>query len=85
MKISLLSTLFVLLFSFGLMAQGTVSGNVTDGNEPLIGVSISVMNSSQGTITDLDGNYSISLAAGTHTLVASYVGYTDSEQTVDCN
>ena len=52
-----------------------VSGVVRDAaGEPLIGVSVVVPGSSQGTITDLDGNYSIDVDAS-QTLEFSYVGY----------
>ena len=53
-----------------------VSGTVTDGKEPIIGASIRVKNSSQGTITDMDGNFKLDVAPGTE-LVISYVGYKD--------
>jgi len=53
-----------------------VSGTVTDGKEPIIGASIRVKNSSQGTITDMDGNFNLDVAPGTE-LVISYVGYKD--------
>ena len=51
-----------------------VTGRVTDKNgEPLIGASVTA--GDQGTATDIDGNYSISLK-GPATLTFSYVGYT---------
>ena len=53
-----------------------VFGTVTDGTEPVIGASIRVKNSSQGTITDMDGNFKLDVAPGTE-LVISYVGYKD--------
>lgn len=83
MKIkSLLSLLLVLLMQFGMasvaMAQDvTVTGTVTDADydEPLIGVSVVVQgNSSLGTVTDLDGNYTIKVPAKS-TLQFSYIGY----------
>ncbi|AWW30912.1 SusC/RagA family TonB-linked outer membrane protein [Echinicola strongylocentroti] len=59
------------------MAEGTVTGTVTsseDGN-PIPGVSITIVGTSKGTITDLDGNYSIVAQEG-QTLKYSYLGYT---------
>ena len=53
-----------------------VFGTVTDGTEPVIGASIRVKNSSQGTITDMDGNFKLDVAPGTE-LIISYVGYKD--------
>lgn len=57
-----------------------VSGTVvsaTDG-EPLIGASVMVKGSSQGTATDIEGNFTLTAPAG-KTLVFSYVGYTSQE------
>ena len=64
------------MFCLGLTAQkGTVTGSVTEGGAGLIGVSISVDGTTIGTITDNDGNYSLSLDPGSYTILASYVGY----------
>ncbi len=82
MKLILQITLLTLFSISDIIGQGTVSGIVTDGNESLIGVSISVANSDQGTITDLDGSYSLQLPSGAHTLTASYVGFSNSSGTV---
>ena len=54
----------------------TVTGTVTDAaNEPLIGASVLVQGTSTGTITDMDGKYSISVTPE-NVLVFSYVGMT---------
>lgn len=64
-----------LFMSAQVMAQMTVSGTVTDdGGEPLIGVNIVEKGTTNGTVTDLDGNYAIQVADGA-TLVFSYVGF----------
>lgn len=42
----------------------TITGVVSDANEPLIGVAISIPNTTIGTITDLDGKYSIDIPDG---------------------
>lgn len=53
-----------------------VGGTVTDHtNEPLIGVSVSVQGTSNGTITDLDGKYFLDVDSENTTLVFSYIGY----------
>lgn len=61
------------------MAQtATVTGQVTDGtnNEPLPGVVVLVQGTSVGASTDLEGKFSLSVAAPeTAVLVFSYVGY----------
>ncbi|MDE5953125.1 MAG: TonB-dependent receptor plug domain-containing protein, partial [Duncaniella sp.] len=58
----------------------TVSGTVTQASdgEPLIGVSVLIKGTSQGTMTDIDGNYTLKADEGA-TLVFSYVGYTTRE------
>src|SRR5690606_7489343 len=63
----------------------TVSGYVGDAEagESLIGANVYVQNQpSTGTITNAYGFYSISLEAGEHTLVFSYLGYEKLEQNV---
>ena len=67
----------VLLTSAGIIAQNTVSGVVTDDTgEPLIGANVLEQGTSNGTITDLDGSYSLSVPDGA-TLVFSFTGFTD--------
>jgi len=62
-------------------AQGgaVVSGTVTDEfGEPLIGASVFVEgNSTVGTITDLDGNYTLTVPEGSTALIFSYIGMKD--------
>ena len=62
---------FMLLFACCVSSiawgQGTnsVKGHITDGNgEPLIGVSILVKNTNNGTVSDLDGNFTLSVNPG---------------------
>ena len=53
-----------------------ISGRVVDEKgEPIIGASVMVKGAKTGTITDLDGNFSVQGKAG-QTLSISYVGYT---------
>ena len=53
----------------------TIKGVVTDeGGEPLIGVSVLVKGTTTGTITDMDGNYSIEVT-NENTLEFTYIGY----------
>lgn len=59
-----------------IIVKGTVVDNET--NEPLIGVSVRVKGSSQGTVTDLDGNYSVAVRKPSDAVfVFSYLGYTE--------
>ena len=54
----------------------TVSGKVLDAlQEPLIGVSIVIDGTAQGSITDVDGAFELQIPAGGATLNFSYVGY----------
>lgn len=56
--------------------QKTVSGKITDlKGEPLIGVTVLEKGTTNGTITDFDGNYSLSLSNPNAVLQFSYVGY----------
>lgn len=59
----------------------TVSGKVTDASngEGLIGVTVLEKGTSNGTVTDVDGNYSIKLTSGTATLAFSFVGFASQE------
>jgi TonB-linked SusC/RagA family outer membrane protein len=71
-----------MLLAFPLVAQQTVSGTVTsDDGESLIGVNIIEKGTSNGVLTDLDGNYSIKVEEDA-TLVFSYTGFETQEITV---
>ena len=77
----LLSIMFLCVGT--MMAQTTVNGVITDDSgEALIGASVLAKGTSVGTITDIDGKYTITLPQGVNTLVVSYVGYTDREVAV---
>ena len=59
------------------MAQRTITGEVLDPNgEPLIGASVLVENTTSGTVTDIDGNFSIAVPDGAENLIVSYTGFT---------
>jgi TonB-linked SusC/RagA family outer membrane protein len=60
-----------------------ISGKVTDSNgAPLLGVSIGIKGTSIGTISDIDGNYSIEIPDGNALLFFSYVGFSTKEISV---
>lgn len=76
--------LFSLLLAVGCLAfahaQRTVTGKVSDQKgEALIGASILVKGTTSGTVTDLDGAYTLEVPAGGTTLSISYTGYTTQE------
>ena len=53
-----------------------ITGQVIDENkEPMIGVSILIVGTSTGTVTDFDGNYTLNVPQGSKELQFSYVGY----------
>lgn len=62
-------------------AQTRVSGRVTadDDGSPIPGATVMLQGTSNGTITDVDGNYSINVDAANAVLVFSYVGYLTEE------
>lgn len=76
---------FLLLTSFNLLtfAQVTVSGTVidSDNKEPLPGVNVVIKGSTKGTVTDLDGKYSIETSSE-DVLLFSFIGYITKEVTV---
>lgn len=77
-----LSLVWLLLFAFcsGAFAQTLqVQGKVIDSKqEPLIGVNVVVKGTTNGTITDFDGNFTLTVTKG-ETLQFSYIGFTSKE------
>ena len=71
----------ILLGSTTLFAQRTsITGTITDENgEPLLGATVQVSGTSQGTITDVDGAYTLDVPGPEAILVFSYVGYETQE------
>ncbi|HSJ68875.1 MAG TPA: carboxypeptidase-like regulatory domain-containing protein, partial [Anditalea sp.] len=69
--------LLVFLLSIPLYAQQTVSGRVTsqEDGEPLPGVSVVIQGTTTGTVTDLDGLYSIEVPQASATLQFSFIGF----------
>ena len=67
---------FFLLCSTVMLAQNKVSGTVLDATgEPLIGVSVLEAGTSNGVVTDFNGNFTLTVKQGAQ-LTFSYVGYT---------
>ncbi|GAB4250441.1 MAG: SusC/RagA family TonB-linked outer membrane protein [Saprospiraceae bacterium] len=80
MKRLSLAIMLALMSISAMLAQRTVSGTVTDTKgEPLIGVSIFARGTSVGTVTDIDGTYSLNVPEGVNTLVFSYTGFETKE------
>ena len=69
-------TAFVTACSLGAMAQSKVTGTIVDAmGEPIIGASVVVKGSGTGTVTDIDGNFSLSDVPENSKLEVSYVGF----------
>ena len=72
----------VTMFAQSVAVTGTVID--ADNNEPLIGVSVLEVGTTNGVVTDLDGNFTLSVKAGA-TLQLSYVGYNTQEVAAKSN
>lgn len=77
----LITTLLVLLtIGVQAFAQSAVSGKVTDeAGEPCVGANVLIKGTTTGTMTDLDGNYSLTDVRKGAILVFSSIGYTSQE------
>lgn len=79
-----LTLIMILLVNVSLFAQNSypLTGVVSDAkSEPLIGVNVSVENSTSGAITDIDGRYSINVKDG-DVVNFSYIGYATQSITI---
>ncbi len=75
--------LFFALLTFAGYSQQTVKGQITGGDgETLIGVTIIEKGTNNGTTSDLDGNYELTVSDGA-TLVYSYTGLSNKEMAVN--
>ncbi len=87
-KLTLFCFLFFLAFGATSFSQSNpipITGTVTDKlDEPLIGVSVRLDGTTTGTLTDIDGKYSIN-APENSTLIFSYIGYIPQEVKVGTN
>lgn len=75
---SLFSTFLLLtLCTFSISAANSIKGVVKDAktNEPLIGVTIQVEGSKSGTITNINGGFSMDVPTSNSVIVVSYIGY----------
>ena len=84
MKKRIFLLFFLLFMGIGItIAQTQVVGNVSDDTgEPVIGASILVKGTTLGTITDIDGAFTLDVPAGSNVLVVSYVGLNTQEVAV---
>ncbi len=82
--IKLLCVGFMLFSAHGLFAQQSISGKVTDAadGQGVPGANVIVKGTTTGTITDMDGNFTIDVPDADAVLVFSYIGYLTQEITV---
>ncbi len=74
----LLATLLIAMVPSVIMAAGKIHGKVVDkeNGEPLVGATVSLIGTTRGATTDLNGEfYILQVGVGTYTVQASYVGY----------
>lgn len=85
-KVSFLFLMLLSCCTFLYAQQLSITGTVTDKslNEPITGASVSVKGTTNGTITDMNGNFTIKASKG-NVLVVSFIGYTTQEVTVNGN
>ena len=77
----ILLSLVLMVVSMATYAQQEVSGTVLDPDgEPIIGATVMVKGTNNGTVTDFDGNYTLKVAPGTP-ITITYIGYKTIETT----
>jgi hypothetical protein len=68
--------------AFYFSSEHTITGKVTDKNgDAMIGATVSLKGTTKGTATDINGNFALSVPAGTFQMNVSYTGYRT--QTID--
>lgn len=80
LRFGLISILLGLFVTQSFAQNVTITGVVKDqSGEPLIGVNVMEKGTTNGSITDVDGKYSVSVKGGETILVFSYIGYISQE------
>jgi TonB-dependent receptor len=71
----------LLLSVFNVFAGGKITGKVSDekNGETIIGAVVVIKGTTQGTVTDIDGNFELPVDTGTYTIEVKYVGYANKE------
>ncbi len=74
-------------FAIATFSQGIITGKLIDGEtgEPLIGASVLLEGTSNGTVSDFDGKFTLhNVRPGSYNLIVSYIGYDDVSEGVVC-
>jgi TonB-linked SusC/RagA family outer membrane protein len=80
----LLTVLFFALFVAAQSSTDDIRGTVLDENgDPLIGASLKLKKTGQGTVTDVDGHFTLSASARGDMVTISYIGYESLQMAVD--
>lgn len=74
-----LGSYFISDFAF---SQRTITGTVTSADGALPGATVIIKGTTQGTQSDFDGKYTITVPEGIYTLIFRFVGYRDEEVTI---
>src|SRR3989337_3084568 len=84
MKLPVSLLMLFLLFAQQSLAQRTVTGVVSDGEnkEPLPGASVLLKGTRTATTTGADGKFSMNVDANAKTLLISFIGFTDQEVSI---
>lgn len=71
-------------FSAAIAQNATISGIILDEEgTSLIGANVTLAGTSYGTVTEVDGSYSLSVPAGSYDVMVSYIGYSDYKESID--
>ena len=83
-KLILIITLNLLLYSTAVLAQDLIRGTVTEEKgETLLGVNVQIKGSNIGTVTDINGKFSLKTEKSGDILVLSYLGFETKETKSD--
>lgn len=86
MRLKLLLSWVLLISGFTALHAQTITGTVIDDlGEPLIGATILVEGTTTGTVTDLDGQYTLNVPLGGEAITVSYTGYASQTISLEAN
>lgn len=83
LKKILFISMLVFLSTKAAMAQQEVTGTVRDAQGPMPGANVAIKGSNTGSMSDMEGNYSITVENESAILVFSFIGYDSKEIEVD--
>jgi len=79
MKYGIVTLVALLCTAFGFSQTRSISGTVSDNTGPIPGVNVLVKGTTQGVVSDFDGNFSLDGVSNNDVLVLSYIGYITQE------